>query len=48
MFYADVDGSGSQFVDSDMIKSSTAGGDFAGRTAESALKAEMNAESSAE
>ncbi|KAG7090070.1 hypothetical protein E1B28_011687 [Marasmius oreades] len=35
----DVDGGWSTFVDSNFIKSSPAGGDFAGRTAEEALRA---------
>jgi len=35
----DVDGGYSTFVDSDFIKSSPAGGDFAGQTAEEALRA---------
>ncbi|EGN99424.1 hypothetical protein SERLA73DRAFT_182396 [Serpula lacrymans var. lacrymans S7.3] len=35
----DVDGGWSTFVDSDFVKSSPAGGDFAGHTAESALQA---------
>lgn len=35
----DVDGGWSTFVDSDFIKSSPAGGDFAGQTAEDALRA---------
>lgn len=33
----DVDGSGTTFVDADFRKSSPAGGDFAGHTAQSAL-----------
>lgn len=45
---SDVDGAGAQFVDSNMIKSSTAGGDFAGQTAESALRAGLNPASNAE
>ncbi|KAF9484257.1 DUF544-domain-containing protein [Pholiota conissans] len=35
----DVDGGWSTFVDSDFVKSSPAGGDFAGQTAEEALRA---------
>lgn len=35
----DVDGGWSTFVDSDLVRSSPAGGDFAGRTAEDALRA---------
>lgn len=35
----DVDGGGSTFVDSDFVPSSPAGGDFAGQTAEDALRA---------
>lgn len=35
----DIDGSYSTFVDSDFVRSSPAGGDFAGHTAESALAA---------
>jgi hypothetical protein len=35
----DVDGGRSTFVDGDFVKSSPAGGDFAGETAESTLKA---------
>lgn len=35
----DVDGDGSTFVDSDFIRSTPVGGDFAGHTAESALRA---------
>jgi hypothetical protein len=35
----DVDGGWSMFVDSDFVKSSPAGGDFAGQTAEEALRA---------
>jgi hypothetical protein len=35
----DVDGVGSTFVDSDFIHSTPVGGDFAGHTAESALRA---------
>lgn len=35
----DVDGGSSTFVDSDFVKSSPAGGDFAGQTAEEALRA---------
>jgi len=39
----DVDGGWSTFVDSDFVKSSPAGGDFAGQTAEETLRA-MEAE----
>lgn len=35
----DVDGGSSTFVDADFVRSSPAGGDFAGHTAESALAA---------
>lgn len=35
----DVEGSSSSFVDSDFVRSSPAGGDYAGHTAETALKA---------
>lgn len=43
----DVDGAGSRFVDGSLIISSTAGGDFAGRSAESALRdTEPNADAS--
>jgi ubiquitin carboxyl-terminal hydrolase MINDY-1/2 len=35
----DVDGGSSTFVDSEFIKSTPAGGDFAGQTAEDALRA---------
>lgn len=35
----DVDGGWSTFVDSDFVKASPAGGDFAGQTAEQALRA---------
>lgn len=35
----DVDGGWSTFVDSDFVKASPAGGDFAGQTAEEALRA---------
>lgn len=35
----DVDGGWSTFVDSDFVKSSPAGGDYAGHTAEDALRA---------
>lgn len=35
----DVDGGWSTFVDGEFVKSSPAGGDFAGETAESAMKA---------
>lgn len=35
----DVDGGWSTFVDSEFVKSSPAGGDFAGQTAEEALRA---------
>lgn len=35
----DVDGGWSTFVDADFVKSNPAGGDFAGETAESAMKA---------
>ena len=35
----DVDGGWSSFVDSDFVRSSPAGGDFAGQTAEEALRA---------
>lgn len=35
----DVDGGSSTFVDSDFVRSSPAGGDFAGQTAEDALRA---------
>ena len=35
----DVDGGASSFVDSDFVRSSPAGGDYAGHTAESALAA---------
>lgn len=37
--FEDVDGGWSTFVDSDFLKSSPAGGDFAGQTAEDALRA---------
>jgi ubiquitin carboxyl-terminal hydrolase MINDY-1/2 len=43
----DVDGGWSTFVDSDFVKSSPAGGDFAGHTAESALAA-LEAENAAQ
>ena len=35
----DVDGGSSTFVDSDFVRSSPAGGDYAGHTAETALAA---------
>lgn len=35
----DIDGGWSTFVDSDFVKSSPAGGDFAGQTAEATLRA---------
>jgi len=37
--FEDVDGGWSTFVDSDFVRSSPAGGDFAGQTAEEALRA---------
>lgn len=40
----DVDGGWSSFVDSDFVRSSPAGGDFAGQTAEDALRAMENME----
>jgi ubiquitin carboxyl-terminal hydrolase MINDY-1/2 len=41
--FEDVDGGGSTFVDSEFIRSSPAGGDYAGHTGESAL-AEIEAQ----
>ncbi|KLO09893.1 hypothetical protein SCHPADRAFT_907408 [Schizopora paradoxa] len=43
----DVDGGSTSFVDADFIRSSPAGGDFAGHTAESALRAMEEAEAAA-
>jgi len=37
--FEDIDGGWSTFVDSDFVKSSPAGGDFAGQTAEATLRA---------
>lgn len=37
--FGDVDGQGAEFVDSDFIRSTPAGGDYAGETGESTLAA---------
>jgi len=45
--FEDIDGGWSTFVDSDFVKSSPAGGDFAGQTAEQALRAAEERENAA-
>ena len=37
--FGDVDGQGAEFVDSDFVRSTPAGGDYAGETGESTLAA---------